>query len=365
MKIHFAKGLTLPSAAWVLLCGWLAGASGLSSASLPPSPVGVTWDCVLSSARQQGLAYLTFGDDFSFTGYELRSVALSAPSTDPRGGGIDSRGGSNTISAPLPTQFFGATSINGPWGFDAAGRVIGSFVEVATTTNTTLPNSFVGKVTQTSQTRYGPMTVSTNITLADVKIHGTHYAFATNLEFTFSTESYRTNIHWIPPVSYSQTFLFLNTNHSVVTSPTRFTFVISTPSGKVTGTAVPAMSTLANLGGNWYGSITTNGMSYQEFFQLTPWTRNMYQVSGSGPGYTNWGVALLSSQKEIGFCIASASTNTAVVDGIPTTVASTNYLVRLAGGIRPDLARDQRGNQRDRATRHPDDLQGDLAVARP
>src|SRR5437867_4219981 len=49
----------------------LAAASLCGSAnSAPNSPVG-KWDCTISGSGQQGIAFLTFFDDGTFSGYRL------------------------------------------------------------------------------------------------------------------------------------------------------------------------------------------------------------------------------------------------------------------------------------------------------
>src|SRR6266404_1452698 len=84
-----------------------------------PSPVGNTWDCVMSGARG-GIAFLTFNDDGTFEGFEV-IVPNPAPSIRPSL--IQWDVGSNGLGVRPPaartnTTIFGSLPMTGPWGFD-------------------------------------------------------------------------------------------------------------------------------------------------------------------------------------------------------------------------------------------------------
>src|SRR4051812_31575267 len=73
--------LAQPFRAILALSLLVLGSGAAMGQTAPKSPVGLTWDCVISGARN-GLAYLTFSDDGTFSGYEiLVPKVLGAPST--------------------------------------------------------------------------------------------------------------------------------------------------------------------------------------------------------------------------------------------------------------------------------------------
>ena len=63
----------------VALAALLALGGLPAAAAQNASPVGPTWDCLLSGSRQQGIAFLTFSNDFTFTGYQLLVGKQSTP----------------------------------------------------------------------------------------------------------------------------------------------------------------------------------------------------------------------------------------------------------------------------------------------
>jgi hypothetical protein len=212
------------------------------------SPAG-TWDFVISGSQGEGLAYLTFLDDFTFSGAELLTAKphpTSTPDIGRNSGGDTGRNAgssSSTNSTAGSTNLFGYGPINGSWNFDIKGNVIGFFVErveEADGADVILDSvSFTGKVAGKDPHK-------------------------------------------------------------------RFTLVASTPNGKVTYRGVQQSTTLTNASGVWYGIKTQGQQSFVEFFDVmagpNPFAPPyLYSVTGTGAGYSFDGVCMLSSQKKIGF----------------------------------------------------------------
>jgi hypothetical protein len=217
----------------------LLGATAQAATPVPKSPAG-TWDFVLSGSQGEGLAYLTFRDDFTFEGSELLTTKKLNTSIDPRTGGSNaerypSTDSTNSVSS---TNLFGFGRINGPWQFDTKGNVIGYFVERVAVANTT------------------------NIVLNSVG-------------FT-----------------------------AKVVPGKRLTLVASTPNGKVTYRGVPLSGTLPDINGSWQALKKVNKRTTVEFYDvLTASEPFLFGVSGTGAGYTFEGVSMISSQKRIGFAM--------------------------------------------------------------
>src|SRR6266446_995219 len=95
-----------------------------------PSPVGNTWDCVMSGDRG-GNAFLTFNDDGTFEGFE---IIVPNPPVSIRPSLIQWDVGSNGLGVRPPRTnaptIFGSLPVTGPWGFDSKGRIIGFSTEV-------------------------------------------------------------------------------------------------------------------------------------------------------------------------------------------------------------------------------------------
>lgn len=129
---------------------WGALALNSSAQFTGPTPVG-TWDCLLSGGGQQGIAFVNFTDDGSFTGYQILTSKVKNDPDDFEGrnpGGGEGR--YPTTSNRSGTNLFGFGELSGPWSYDDQGHVIGSFTEVlaegsdeGTSTNSI---SFQGKV---------------------------------------------------------------------------------------------------------------------------------------------------------------------------------------------------------------------------
>src|SRR5437588_2390492 len=155
MKLSFAMfGARAKLAAAALSLSALG--LGQSALAQFATPVG-TWDFVMSGNRV-GVAYITFFDDSTFSGYEIIVPKRSNPDqlTEARNFETETRsgiptggtGGSTGSSSTAATNIFGLEHVSGPWGFDVKGRVIGSFLETLVGTCTT--NIVVSSTTVTN-----------------------------------------------------------------------------------------------------------------------------------------------------------------------------------------------------------------------
>jgi hypothetical protein len=277
------------TAALLLLSGFAA-----QGQTAPPDPTTVTWDCVMSGPRD-GLAYITFsktpfigeldpsGNNFSFGGTEIlvpKAQQFSGSQEARNNGGDATRtgttpGDTNSLNG---TQIFGSEDVVGPWNFDSQGRMVGYFIEISKPVCTT--NVFP---------------ISTNgVGLFDPN----EFCVLTNVagNTNFVTVCY-TNQLICKALTNALSFV-----GKVVTGK-RLTLVAATPFGHVTFRGVPMVASLTNISGSWFGVMKKNGQTLNEFFTLSG-SGPIYDVMGAGPGYayTN-GVAILSSQKKIGFSL--------------------------------------------------------------
>jgi hypothetical protein len=279
-----------------------AGGPSAVQAATPVSPVGTTWDCVISGASQ-GVGFLTFSGDPSTGDATLGLVEIIVPKAQPppsssvaatRGlSGDETRTGTTTVSGGFVLPPFtnvtglvilpqndttnfgnGGTIIidhsgvpSGQWRFDSFGRVVGFFTEVS------------GNFCTTNVTP-----VFTGITDGI-----TNFTFVTNIICQRDTNA----ISFIGKVVAGK----------------RLTINCSTPAGRVIYQGVPS-STLADLGGTYNGSKKDHGLPYAEFFNLssTSFDNTAYIWQGSGPGYVygdltginnSLGAVLVSSHKAI------------------------------------------------------------------
>jgi hypothetical protein len=70
---------------------------------------------------------------------------------------------------------------------------------------------------------------------------------------------------------------------------------------------------LANLAGSYYGVGIREGVSYQEFFSLSPTALpNMCDVAGSGPDYSYTGVAMLTRTGQFSMATERSGTNAVI-----------------------------------------------------
>ena len=257
------------------------------------SPVGTVWDCVISGKRN-GIAYLTFSTDGGGTlsGYEI--LVPTRPISARTVLVTDSLGSNGLGVRPAPasgtTNIYGFFPVNGSWGFDSKGRLIGFFVEVAgmgaCTTNTTpiSTNEFEWP-TPILQTNAFTDTWCVTAPIATNMLTGT---------FTNQTICYTNQLDC--PNTFTNTVNFTGK----VVPGKRLTLTGKTSLGTVTVRGVPSAK-LNDLSGAWYGVKKQNQTTSFEFLDLTNSLigPNTYLVSGTGADYSYLGVAGLSSQKKI------------------------------------------------------------------
>jgi hypothetical protein len=231
------------------------------------SPVGPTWDCVMSGNRK-GLASITFSGDgspgSSFTGFEILvpKAPKQSSSSSGRGGSGDGRTDSDGNTGTKGTQIFGAEIPSGPWSFDSKGRVIGFFAETAPT---------------------GPCVTNT-VTTITLTTNGSEVVVSSNSITVVDCPAITNSISFIGKVVPGE----------------RLTLVCSTPFGKVIYRGVPTVP-LTDISGSWYGTKKTSEpkLSFTEFFTLTPIDVNLYDFESIGPGYSYGGTLLVSKQKKM------------------------------------------------------------------
>jgi hypothetical protein len=278
----------------------LAGSSELVCHA-QPDPTTVTWDCVMAGPRQ-GIAYLNFASDNTFTGFEILVPKARKSSSDDRGSG--SRGDEDEPSVP-GTQTFGAGPIEGVWSFDAKGRIIGHFIETSTLENC-VTNAFA---------------ISTNgVGISDPN----QYCVFTN----------GNTICYTNQVTCSAVTNQISFVGTVVTGQ-RLNFVCSTPFGKVSYRGVPAV-VLTDLSGSWYGVKKQDNLSYIEFFSMTPTgIPNIYDVVGFGPGYTYSGNSALSVHRKFGF-VVGIDPNSEVIRAVIGSFNARRMTSKTRGWEQPD-----------------------------
>jgi hypothetical protein len=274
----------------------LGGLAGVASGQTPP--YGTTWDCIMSGSGQQGIAFLTFSNDFTFSGYELlvgkqsssgQSGGSSNSSDSRSDGGNTGRSTATDTNAPAGsgTNLFGFGRVDGPWHYDTKGRVVGYFLQL------------VNQQT-TISTNYQVITVELSVTNYFTNLDGSIGSYLTNIT-TFSTNlSYTTNTSGTTNgVSFT----------AKVTPGKRISLVSSTPNGKVTYKGVPQNSKPipAPITGKWNGDKKQNDQQFLEFFTLLPTAVQSiyYTTNGEGPGFKFGGVAMVSVQKKIGFALST------------------------------------------------------------
>ena len=215
----------------------LLGLGGFTAAGEQAfNPIGPTWDCLLSGSGQQGIAFLTFSNDFTFSGYQLlvgkqSAAGSSGASNDERnsGGDVGRFSDSSTDSFGGGTNLFGFGSLHGPWRFDEKGRVIGYFLQVVNQ-QTTITTNYETTVLSTPiyDTNTTPPTVI-------------GYTYTTNYDTTFATNTLATT----NGISF----------RAKGVPGKRLNLVSSTPNGKVTYNGVPQNQKPipAPISGRWYG----------------------------------------------------------------------------------------------------------------
>lgn len=130
----------------------IAGSAVQTQAAAFDSPVG-DWDFSFSGS-EKGVAQITFLGDNTLTGFEILTpgkplASGTVPDTNPRGGTVtdtDPRTGQPNSGSSGTNKFvWGGVLIDGYWGFDAKGKVVGTVT--FTSSASTNGMSFIGTVT--------------------------------------------------------------------------------------------------------------------------------------------------------------------------------------------------------------------------
>jgi len=248
----------------------------------PKTPVGPTWDCLVSGAQGRGIAFVTFHEDWTFDGYSLLTANNPVPSgggstsTNPRGDSTDvGRGDSDASRGTTTTSGTGTTT---------------------TTTTTGTPYS-TGTTTAASKNVYGfgPVAGKWQYDLAGRTI-GFFYQVIADNSNTNAEPVYSTNAIWF---------------RATVIPNRSLSMVVTSPGGKKTTFAGLPLRTMSDLSGQWYANMRGTGQKVLEFFEMAPTEQyGVYELVGQGPTYTTSGWAMLSSRKRIGFAFYSSENST-------------------------------------------------------
>ena len=175
-----ARGSLRSGLAALLLCGFTASVGTNAQAQTLNPPTGTVWDCVLSGSGQKGIAFITFASDQSFSGYQiLSSSPRSTPSVDDeRGLGGDIGRNVEIEDSKGRTNLFGFDQVQGPWAYDAQGKVIGNWTMVSgndsnSTNSVTNSVSFVAKVVPGQRLTLVASTSNGKVTYKGVPYTGT------------------------------------------------------------------------------------------------------------------------------------------------------------------------------------------------
>jgi hypothetical protein len=282
-----------PTLSVLFLLGALVAAPAQSNS------VTTTWDCLISGKRK-GIAHLSFYGNGTVSGYEiLVPQRLAAPHTVLVNDSLGSDGLGVRPEAPADaTNIYGAFPINGSWGFDRQGRIVGNYLEVvpgSSCTTNQIPLS-------TNAYEWPTPVYATNLFANTFCVT---YPIATNPltgMFTNQTICYSNEVDC--PGAFTNT---VNFNGKVVPLK-RLTLTCKTSLGTVTLRGVPAVN-LTSLNGAWSGVKKQNQTAAYEFLSLTNLVDepNTYEVRGSGAGYNYLGVAALSSQRKIALALTVSS----------------------------------------------------------
>jgi hypothetical protein len=266
----------------------LVGTAGINSQAASVSPVG-TWDVQLSGAVQ-GIAYLTFDENFGLSGYELINPKLPGPANSDRG--ITDENRTNTVPVGVNTNLLhGFALLSGTWSVDSKGRVVGVYTE-GSENRACLTNDEVTTVVSNSIIDY-----KTNI----VTITVTNYF--TNQVITCVTNPITNGLSFVANVK-----------------PKSITMKSSTTYGNITFHGKPAQET-PDISGTYFARGRKTGTpDFNEFLVLTPSPEffNVYDIIGFGAGYEVGGLGIISSTKKFGLLLNSSATNASLTTGVGT-----------------------------------------------
>jgi hypothetical protein len=277
--------------------GLFLGASLLCALATPAraqeDPSG-TWDFVISGS-QQGVAFLTFEKDFSINGFEIITSYTPPVTEDGRGGTENDRDPS--VSATLSNQvLIGFTPVSGTWNFDLKGRTIGFLNEGEEAGgDLALSASFIATV-RGGRRLTMKVTDSPNPERVDFKPrHRVYKGIPLQPNDDISGEFFANGVHNSETNGAAQKFTEFYTLTNFVSA------VAGDPSFL---DAFPVFASIADPEGD-------NGSA------------NAYFMTGHGPGYTNWGLALFSAQRKL-----------AIVSVMTDTVNSNSLLRSLSGNFK-------------------------------
>jgi hypothetical protein len=268
--------------------GLLIGAAlGLASPAISSlaqvSPVG-TWDLQLSGAMQ-GIAYVTFDENFGLSGYELLQPKLSDNTESGRETSSDGRTGITTVNTNVTVHGFALLS--GSWSYDPKGRVVGFYTEGSENRVCTTNNDVIAVVSNSI------IDYKTNI----VTITVTNYVTNTSISCVTS------------PLTNGLSF-------TAVVRPSRLTMKSTTSYGNITFHGRPAVE-LPDISGTYYAQgKKTGNPDFVEFITLTPGGQlNVYEISGQGAGYDVGGLGIFSSTKRLAVVLNTTATNSVLTTG--------------------------------------------------
>ena len=227
------------------------------------SPAG-DWD-ITSSGKEIGQVVLTFVQDSaaggSLSGFKIvrpTQKKSTKPEVDPRHpAGEPGRNGFETPSVPkASTNFLGSAGIDGLWGFDTSGKIIGFLNQVS--------EHEIKPVEEISTNVVdGFIILTTNIVLKGVT--------------TTNAVSFR----------------------GTVKPGSRITIYTYGPQGNNTLTGKPR-SDVGDQSGSYYAVGKRGSLNFVEFLSMeVGFVPTFYDADGVGAGYNFTGQALVSNQKKI------------------------------------------------------------------
>ena len=140
MKTHLKKLLQVAASGAGLAIAALLGGSVQTSAAATADPSAgssFTWDLLSDGSGQKGIAFITFSNDLTFSGYEMWGSAAPNTNTPPDGrGGSESRGSGLSSSSSVSNLFvFGFSRISGLWNINAKKQIVGFFAVILNATS--------------------------------------------------------------------------------------------------------------------------------------------------------------------------------------------------------------------------------------
>jgi len=276
----------------------------------PVSPVG-DWDFVITGS-QQGVGFLHFESDGTIHGWEVVTHRQTIPSSDQSDlrGNTGGRGGSTSGTNSI-FIFIGYTSVTGSWAVATSGKVFGnlsadevSFVSGYSFTGVPHTGKFVLNATE-----------SPNPTSLD---HNVRHTIWSGVPLAASAP-----LGVVPPTvaDLSGTWLAQGT-------VTTFTTNSLSASESFTETLTLKSLTGGLPSDGWFTNLV--GLA------ASPFAAQSYMITGTGPGYTNFGLALQSSKKRLSMFLregdfSSDATSLRVVEGPLNTRNATNFNATAGG----------------------------------